>query len=206
MYSPIQRNKEQLKNTWFLTLFYINSLSIFFSLRPFSFIIFCLLTPDEDCWKCLRLIFLVFHCISWWVHFSRTVLFCHPHQQLFTHSWYGLFDVHLIESYSHTPSDCSHVYKQPYIICFLETKHVFENKANSLILTSNWVWQKVWPTCRRVMFIPWTFPSSTTPKYAVPPSPEFRKAFKFLLYIKITLCNSAALSERAKSNYLLPPK
>ena len=112
----------------------------------------------------------------------------------------------MFTSYSHTPSDCSHVYKQPYIICFLETKHVFENKANSLILTSNWVWQKVWPTCRRVMFIPWTFPSSTTPKYAVPPSPEFRKAFKFLLYIKITLCNSAALSERAKSNYLLPPK
>ena len=75
MYSPIQRNKEQLKNTWFLTLFYINSLSIFFfSLLPFSFIIFCLLTPAEDCWKCLRLIFLVFHCISRWVHFSRAAL------------------------------------------------------------------------------------------------------------------------------------
>ena len=31
---------------------------------------------------------LLFPCVSlhWWVHFPRSVLFCQPHQQLFTHS------------------------------------------------------------------------------------------------------------------------
>ena len=57
------------------------------TLLPSSFIIFYLssYTWRRLCWKRLCLIV---PCVSSmrWVHFSRAVLFCQPHQQLFTHA------------------------------------------------------------------------------------------------------------------------
>ena len=76
-----------MKSTYrFLTLFYINSLSDFF----FTFFFFCcflsiFLHPTKT--LCRQRLYLILACVSSyrWVHFSRAVLFCHPHQQLLTH-------------------------------------------------------------------------------------------------------------------------
>ena len=80
-----------------LTLLYFNFLSIFFLTSFFlnffftsfflSFFSICLLTPDEDCvWKALVFLIVLYVSSYRWVPFSRAVLCCQPHQQLFTHS------------------------------------------------------------------------------------------------------------------------
>ena len=44
-----------------------------------------LLTPEEDQRSKLLTFFIFFVSSCRWVHFSGAVLFCQPHQQLFTH-------------------------------------------------------------------------------------------------------------------------
>ena len=72
------------------------------------------LTPDEDKFLSKALVFpcfFVFRCIQYrWVHFPRSVLFCQPHQQLFTHSMFmsvfHLFPVFSQSSLSHILASC----------------------------------------------------------------------------------------------------
>ena len=58
-----------------------------------SFIIFYLSsTPDEDHVSKALVFLTVLYVSSYsWVHFSRVVIFCQPHQQLFTHSYRQFF-------------------------------------------------------------------------------------------------------------------
>ena len=70
----------------FLTVFYFNSLSVFFFTSFFYYFLSLFLGPMKTVLKVL--VFLIIPCVSSYrlVHFSRAVLFCQPHQQLFTHS------------------------------------------------------------------------------------------------------------------------
>ena len=77
-----------MKSTYtFLTLFYINSLSDFF-FTSFFFCCFLFIFVHPTKTLCRKRLCLILACVSSyrWVHFSRAVLFCQPHQQLVTHS------------------------------------------------------------------------------------------------------------------------
>ena len=68
--------------------FYISS---FLSVQFFASFFFCCLSLFLHPKKTIfveSMCVLLFSCASshWWVHFPRPVLFCQPHQQLFTHS------------------------------------------------------------------------------------------------------------------------
>ena len=65
-------------------MFFTSTPCLSSSLLPSSFIIFCLLTPDEDSVEsaCVQL-FLVFRRLGEYISLEQ---FCQPHQQLLTHS------------------------------------------------------------------------------------------------------------------------
>ena len=90
MLFPDTLTRRRFKSTYtFLTVFCFNSLSIFFFACFFFYYyrsIFLHLTNTF----CQKRLCLIGPCI-WWVHFPRSVLFCQPHQQLFTDSMKEIF-------------------------------------------------------------------------------------------------------------------
>ena len=121
-------HKEQLDPS----AFDFNSLSIFFftSFVFYHFLSIFLHLTKTLCWKSLCSIIL-WVSLYRWVHFSRAVLFCQPHQQLFTQSL-QTYNLNIIVKFAHKHK------KQKWLLAFqnkIQTQKGF--KKEEAILSIN---------------------------------------------------------------------
>ena len=122
--------------------------SVLLSLLPSSFVIFYLSsTPDEDYVSKALVVLIVLYVSSCrWVHFSRAVLFCQPHQQLFHSVLLSVNDSAciLVTASGLYPSASANIFRRP--VPNNNTNRELLQDINDLLQQTMTNWSRRWPT------------------------------------------------------------